>query len=206
MSLKTFVKINRITNLTDARYCAGMNVDVIGFSLEPASPHYVSPAQFGEITGWISGIEFAAEFKNASSDEIKSTLNHYPGITWVESEQLESLIDLELEGLNLIYKLNVEELAKWNGEIGEKVKNHAIAMHVTANDNTLYDGRLELIQPIASYGKLLLGFGISAENVAELSLNPVIAGLALDSGDEIKPGLRDFDHLADILEALEIED
>jgi phosphoribosylanthranilate isomerase len=35
---------------------------------------------------------------------------------------------------------------------------------------------------------------------------PGLYGFALDSGDEIKPGLRDFDQLAAILESLELED
>lgn len=205
MSLKTFVKINRITNLTDARYCAGMNVDVIGFNFETSSPHYVSPAQFGEITGWISGIEFAAEFKNTSPNEINIVLEKYPGIAWVESEELESLLELKGKGLNLIYKLPIEDLAKGKDEIGEKIKNHPITFHLTSKANTLTAEHLAHIQALSSLGKVILGFGISAENAAELSEHPNISGLALDSGDEIKPGLRDFDQMADILEALELD-
>ncbi|MFT7424854.1 MAG: phosphoribosylanthranilate isomerase, partial [Algoriphagus sp.] len=34
MALRTFVKINGITNLTDARYCSGMYVDLLGFTFE----------------------------------------------------------------------------------------------------------------------------------------------------------------------------
>ncbi len=205
MSLKTFVKINRITNLTDARYCAGMYANVIGFSLEDDSPNFINPSQFGEITGWISGIEFAAEFKNASSDEILGTLENYPGISWVESERLESLLDLKVDGLNLIYKLPVEKLDDLDG-LAEKLKNHSLTFHLTSKEDTLTSDHIDLIQSLSSFGKVILGFGISAENVTELSDNASISGLALDSGDEIKPGLRDFDLLADILEALEIED
>ena len=204
MSLKTFVKINRITNLTDARYCAGMYANVIGFSLEADSPQYVSPSQFVEITGWISGIEFSAEFKKASSNEILAALEQYPGIKWIESEQLKSLLDLKVEGLNLIYKLPIEELDR-KDEISEKIKNHPITFHLTSKDNTLTADHLAHIQALSSLGKVILGFGISAENAAELSEHPNISGLALDSGDEIKPGLRDFDQLADILEALELD-
>lgn len=205
MSLKTFVKINRITNLTDARYCAGMYANVIGFSLEADSPHFVSPSHFGEITGWISGIEFAAEFKDASPEEIMATLEQYQGITWVESEQLDSLLDLQVEGLNLIYKLQFENLGNLD-DLAEKVKNHSFSFHLTSKEDTLTPAHFDLIHSLSSIGKVILGFGISAENVAQLSANPYISGLALDSGDEIKPGLRDFDLLADILEALEIED
>lgn len=205
MSLKTFVKINRITNLTDARYCAGMYANVIGFSLEADSPNFITPSQFGEITGWISGIEFAAEFKNASSNEILATLENYPGISWVESERLESLLGLKEEALNLIYKLPIENLDGLD-EIADKKKNQPLTFHLTSKEETLSADHFKIIQSLSSLGKVILGFGISAENVTELSENANISGLALDSGDEIKPGLRDFDLLADILEALEIED
>lgn len=205
MSLKTFVKINRITNLTDARYCAGMYANVIGFNLEGDSPNFVSPSQFGEITGWISGVEFAAEFKNATSGEILAALQQYQGITWVESERLESLLKLNVEGLNLIYKLQLENLGDLD-ELAEKAKNHPFTFHLTSKEDTLTSDHFDLIHSLSSLGKVILGFGISTENVTQLTDNTSISGLALDSGDEIKPGLRDFDLLADILEALEIED
>ena len=32
MPLKTFVKVGNITNLSDARYCAGMGVDMLRIS------------------------------------------------------------------------------------------------------------------------------------------------------------------------------
>ena len=53
---------------------------------------------------------------------------------------------------------------------------------------------------------MILGVGIAADSVhktlEELQLN----GIALAGGEEIKPGLKDFDELADILEALETEE
>ena len=59
MALKTFVKISSVNNLSDARYCAGMGVDIIGFDLHEGSDHYVSPSKFKEIERWISGVKLA---------------------------------------------------------------------------------------------------------------------------------------------------
>jgi phosphoribosylanthranilate isomerase len=53
---------------------------------------------------------------------------------------------------------------------------------------------------------LFLGAGITPDNASSLSELPGLYGFALDGGDEIKPGLRDFDQLAAILESLELED
>lgn len=206
MALKTFVKINRITNLTDARFCAGMNVDLMGFSLESDSIHFLTPTQFKEITGWISGIEFAAEFKNASSDEIKGILENYPNITWIESENLDTLIELQATGLKLIYKQPFENVVKWKDTLVEKIKKHSISLHLTSLNNRFMPEKHELIVDFSKHFKVILGFGITPETVENILSTYEISGLALDSGDEIKPGLRDFDKLADILEMLEVEE
>ncbi|WP_332910561.1 hypothetical protein [Algoriphagus boritolerans] len=42
MALSTFVKINSVTNLTDARYGAGMYVDLLGFDLDDSSQNFMS--------------------------------------------------------------------------------------------------------------------------------------------------------------------
>jgi phosphoribosylanthranilate isomerase len=51
MALKTKVKAGNITNLSDARYCAGMGVDWLGF---PAD--VVNPDTFKEITNWVTSL------------------------------------------------------------------------------------------------------------------------------------------------------
>ena len=53
MALKTFVKVSGINNLSDARYCSGMEVNQLGFSIEPSSPNYTDPEKFKEIKGWL---------------------------------------------------------------------------------------------------------------------------------------------------------
>ena len=40
--LSTIVKISQVTNLSDAGYCAGMGVEMIGFMIDEDSESYVS--------------------------------------------------------------------------------------------------------------------------------------------------------------------
>ena len=205
MALKTKVKINRITNLTDARYCSGMYVDVLGFSLEEGSPHYVSPSQFQEITGWISGADYAAEFTESDAYTIERKLADYPGINWIESSDLDTLIQLKNLGKELIYQVSMEEIESIVPKI-ELLNQHQITLHITSTENTLTIDNKIVIEKLASKVNLFLGFGIHPENASMLSEIPGLVGLALDGGDEIKPGLRDFDQLATILENLELAD
>ncbi len=205
MALKTKVKVNRITNLTDARYCSGMYVDILGFSLEEGAPHYISPSQFQEITGWISGADYAAEFTDSDAYIIERRLADYPGINWIESSDLDILVQLKNLGKELIYRVTMEEIESIFPKIDVLNKQH-ITLHLTSTENKLSIDNEIIIKELASKVKLFLGFGINPENASLLAEIPGLAGLAMDGGDEIKPGLRDFDQLASILENLELAD
>ena len=61
MPLRTFVKVGNITNLSDARYCAGMGVDMMGFCIDPENKNFVNPESFQEITKWVSLPHFVGE-------------------------------------------------------------------------------------------------------------------------------------------------
>jgi phosphoribosylanthranilate isomerase len=205
MALKTKVKINRITNLTDARYCSGMYVDILGFSLVEGSPHYVSPTQFLEITGWISGIDYAAEFVDLDAYSIERLLVDYPSITWIESEDLDALVQLAPLGKKLIYRVQLEDLDTLLPKI-DLLREHEITLHITSTNKSLTIDNKSIIKELSSQLNLFLGAGITPENANSLCELPGLYGFALDGGDEIKPGLRDFDQLAAILESLELED
>ena len=205
MALKTKVKINRITNLTDARYCSGMYVDVLGFSLEKEAPHYLSPSQFQEITGWISGTDYAAEFTDSDAFTIERQLADYPGITWIESGDLDTLFQLKSLGKKLIYRTSLDEVESILPKLA-LLNQDQITLHLTSNENILTLDNEIFIKELASKVSLFLGFGINPENASALADIPGLAGLAMDGGDEIKPGLRDFDQLGSILENLELAD
>ena len=55
MALKTLVKVGKISNLSDAWYCAGMSVDMLGFTVIASQENYVSPELFREMRGWFYG-------------------------------------------------------------------------------------------------------------------------------------------------------
>ena len=156
MALKTKVKINRITNLTDARYCSGMYVDILGFCLEKGSPHFVSPTQFQEITGWISGIDYAAEFAEEDAYTIERTLAEYPGITWIESGDLETLVQLNSLGKKLIYRVKIEELDTLLPKT-DLLREHEITLHLTSINKSLSIDNEFIINKLSSQLNLFLG-------------------------------------------------
>jgi phosphoribosylanthranilate isomerase len=206
MALKTFVKINAVTNLSDARYCAGMAVDLLGFSLNPESSKFVHPDQFREITGWIAGPEFVAEFSSSGNPNIQTILKDYPGVSWIEFDRIEDLESLEGRGFGLIYKMDLEEVRRMEESVAEILTAAGIYFHVTSTEEHLNEDDLMAIRKLSEKCKVILGSGITPANVNDFLENLGITGIALSGGDEIKPGLKDFDELSEILEALEKED
>tara|TARA_R110002020_G_scaffold124059_8_gene280920 strand:+ start:603 stop:1223 length:621 start_codon:yes stop_codon:yes gene_type:complete len=206
MALSTFVKISGITNLSDARYCAGMYVDLLGFSLEEEADKFISSKQFDEITGWVSGLEFVGEFETYKPSNVLETLAQYPSVKWIEHDRIEPLVELEGKGFGLIYKMDLEEVRHIELEVAEKLNESGIIFHITSTHEELSDIDREAIKLIGENCKVILGVGITAENVSGLISELNLYGISLTGGEEIKPGLKDFDELADILEELEVED
>jgi phosphoribosylanthranilate isomerase len=206
MALETFVKINGITNLTDARYCSGMYVNLLGFTFEVGSDRFVSTTTFKEISGWVSGVDFVAEFEWASSEEVQNNLAICSEIKWLEHKRIETLLAFQEKGLNLIYKCSLEELADLGQKLLNELANSEVIIHVSDLKSSLSKEDEHRIKKLGIQQKIILGTGLNVSNVEQLIKDLKLFGISMTGGDEIKPGLMDFNELADILEALEVED
>jgi phosphoribosylanthranilate isomerase len=206
MALRTFVKLNQISNLTDARYGAGMYVDLLGFNLNEKTENFITPDQFKELTGWVSGVEFVAELSHESQPNILEIVQEYPGITWIEYDRIEELEGLIGQGYSLIYKMNLEEVKHIEPEVASELNKSGIIFHVASKDSHLNLGDLEVIAKLSENCKVILGTGITSENVLSLLQQVKIFGISLDGGVESKPGLKDMSELSEILEKLEVEE
>jgi phosphoribosylanthranilate isomerase len=206
MALSTFVKINGITNLSDARYCSGMYVDLLGFSIEEESDIFISSNQFNEITGWISGLEFVGEFETYDAEQVTQTVANYPAVKWIEHDRIAPLVELEGKGFGLIYKMDLGEVRHIELEVAERLRESGIIFHISSDIEMLDEEDMSSIKILSENCKVILGAGVNADNVQSLIKELNLYGISLTGGKEIKPGFKDFDELADILEALEVED
>ncbi len=209
MALKTYVKISSVNNLSDARYCSGMQVNLLGFCLEENSSNYVSPEKFKEITEWLSGLEYVAEFVYSHPENILETLKSYADFQYIQIQEEFHLKMLINTKYGILYKTTIKEESDLDDLIAKEgiFQDHPIALLLESDTLTeISDSMLAKIKSLAATCDVLLGFGIDAGNVEDVLSKTSVKGISLTGGHEIKPGLKDFDELADILEELEVED
>jgi len=186
--LITKVKVGKVTNLSEARYCAGMGVDLLSF---PVSS--IDPKTYQEITGWVAGPMFGLEV-------IKEDLEKLPQYN---SDFIYASSDL-IDQLPANKKLVVSVPSSgWSNE-----KTRLIG----AKDKILF---LELTIPSIDAGtKLVIDEAskvfqviVKAQGTTDLQaiLKLSVAGISLEGSSETKVGLKEYP-LAEILEQLEERD
>ncbi|MBL3657308.1 phosphoribosylanthranilate isomerase [Fulvivirga sediminis] len=199
MALKTFVKVSSVNNLSDARYCAGMEVNQIGFSLEEGTESYISPEKFSELTEWLSGVEYVGEFENSSTQKIQETINQY-NVSFVQINNPEQAKELNSESFSLILSISVKDLPHIDPNLP------VVYLLVSGETDEWSEKELDLIFQHKDNYKILLSSGVNESNIEQLLEKTKAAGIALQGGNELRPGYKDYDELADILESLEIDD
>lgn len=198
MALSTFVKISSINNLSDARYCAGMGVDLIGFCVDKNHSNYVSPMQYKEITGWITGVKTVAEIEDCPVQEVLDSLKEYK-FNYLEVKNIEILWQLTSLEKPFIYKLNIQEVTT------PPVHDHIHYYLVEGNNETFSKEEIKNLKEFSSKHSVIVSCGENKSTIKTLLNKTKIKGIELKGGDEISPGLKDFDNLSEILEMLEID-
>jgi phosphoribosylanthranilate isomerase len=188
MALKTLVKVGSITNLSDARYCAGMGVEFLGFRVIEGQPGSISAKLFQEIRGWVTGPQIVAEIYGITDvttlpQIVESFRPDYFELGVADYLRVGAAIDLP-------YILSLKP--------GEELP----AMLHSRPAYILTD------IPSASSSKLIPEHELLVEvsdipGVQQILHQTGISGISLHGGVEIRPGLKQYDELAEILESLE---
>ena len=200
MFLKTKVKVGNITNLSDARYCAGMGVDMLGFSISEADGHGMNATKFKEITDWISGPELILELPERTSYGNAEKYN--VSLFEISASEISKSHSLKSE-LRFLIRIDLNDWKQYQTDL---LKNIDIIKHlIVTNSHCLNDQEAKIIiTEMASDFSVLLGFEIQVDRLDEYLSWP-IAGLALNGSEETSPGIKDYDHLSSILEKIEVE-
>lgn len=200
MSLRTKVKVGNITNLSDARYCAGMGVDMLGFAISEVEGYGISAVKFKEITDWISGPEFIVELPEGAVDGMYEKYN--VDLIEIPVSKISNLSSLKSKQHYLIRI----DLNDWKQHRKDLLKNSDVINYlITSNLKSLGDLEAKsIVAEMSTDFSVLLGFEIKVQLLDEYLRWP-IAGLALKGSEETSPGIKDYDHLSFILEKLEVD-
>jgi len=191
--------VSSISNLSDARYCAGMGVDYLGFSIDSTSASFIDPSKFKQITGWISGIPLVAECGEVVD---KQLVDNY-GVEFIQLNNFESIsISAEIQKPIILHAdVTPENSDAIRDNIGDSI--HLVSFFVLnfSNYNHLISCS-DWISGLISEVKIFLKTNFQKRHLdSVLALNS--SGLVLQGGLEEKVGLKDYDDLADILEAIQ---
>jgi len=183
MPLKTFVKVGSITNLSDARYCAGMGADMLGFNTIEGKDHYLSPKQFQEIRGWVTGPKVVAEVSGVqSAAQLASIIENYQP----------DFLELGLAELPFLSGNIIPFILRTDGKLPE--------------DNLTQQPDFVLAPSFQEEINYPLLIEVTSLAEAEQALkHSTIKGIALRGSAEISPGLKNYDELAEVLEFLDLD-
>lgn len=200
------VKISNVTNLSDARYCAGMGVEMLGFSIDEESPNYISPKKFEEICSWLAGVNLVAETAQTNPEKIIQALEQYPvHAVQVQEPGLLNYLRADLS-LPLILRISVDtyEAGEISSILSRYESDFTHFLLESDQEAELSEEWMEILGQLSDEYPILIGFGLDNEySVSALTeLFPKL-GIALRGSEEIRPGFKDFGSMMDILEALE---
>jgi phosphoribosylanthranilate isomerase len=197
MPLKTLVKVGNISNLSDARYCAGMGVEMLGFTVIEGKENFINPKSYQEIRGWVSGPSIVAEIYG---------INDHLDIAQITEAYAPDFLELSIIELDHLPETTLPLIVSLDQTISGEQKQKLDSV----KDRTAF---ILIDDPIISFPfikEISRAFPVlimirSSVKISELLSVKGISGISLNGSQEIKPGLKDYSHLSNVLEQLETD-
>ncbi len=201
------VKICGITQLEDARYCAGAGADYLGFIQYEGSPRYLTPAKAKEIIDWVYGPAPVGVFVNSTADEINESCAQagfrIAQLHGHETPETCAAVDVPvIKAFSVSHDASSEQLLA----IMEPYRGIVDYFLLDTHSTSLYGGTGEsfnwrLARELADSVPLFLAGGLNDANVREAVQTIRPFALDLSSSVETSPGIKDFDKLGAFFDA-----
>jgi phosphoribosylanthranilate isomerase len=215
--LKTLVKANSITNLTDARYFAAWEVNWLGFCLDPDSPDFINHAQALAIREWVDSVEMVGEFGAQEASFIAQTAEK------LQLDAIQLSRTIPQEWLSELPKIPIiQELTPYHdissGELQAQLM--AYGPHVSyflldftrsrlSWEEIQEDGAplpVGLLRSFCSEYPILLSFDWTPANLEEILFHLAPSGICIKGGAEEKTGFKSFEEMDALFEALQVDE
>ncbi len=202
MQLKTQVKVSAISNLHDARFCAGMGVNLLGFQIDPDNERFVAAEKYNELKSWVEGVKFVGEF----NDTAKVSLSEYK-FDYLQTSTPSAIQELQSYDLPLILEIKFDGvLSNLKALLEEHHTQVNFFIISTAKSHFAIPETVKEFKDITSKYAVFFETEFDGENALSIIDELKPEGIILQGEDEIKVGYKDFDRLGDVLEAIEVLD
>jgi len=171
-----------------------MGVEMIGFCFDSTNVNYIDVATALGILGWLSGVKIVAEFGENTVEEIEI----------ICKDLQPDFISLSAMA-SLSAGIEIPIICRF--DLAQKLITFPpLAAFVLVQNASLTAGGSDAHAFVKELGEsyhLFLCDGFTKDNIHEVQRVYQPYGYSLKGGKELAPGLKNFDDLAEILEALE---
>lgn len=211
MDLKTRIKVDSITNLTDARYFAAIGADWLGFNFNPESKRAISDLLGKEIKGWLAGPRFYAECGGLEIDQINQLCQNLE-IDILQTDKDLNFSEMDPSIQSVLFKIKIDSKTnpeKVRAEVNKRKPTTAqFIFDIEMEWSEIYpksssDWTAEVLHEMVSIHPTFLKMKYSKDNILEILEEIDPFGIEFQGGDEIATGLQAFDEIGEIIDLLE---
>ena len=197
------IKASTITNLTDARYFAAKEVNFLGFCLEEGAEGYLDPIYMKAMREWVEGPKIVGEFEQTPARTVLEAARFFG----LDAVQLRRSDDLEvLDGLEVILAVpgasDPASLAPLLEKTAPHVRFFLLDFSEIENAAAVLKNQAAAWKNLFTRFPALLDLQVAAAALPDLLNDLQPAGLALRGGEEERVGVKSFDEIDLIFDAL----
>jgi phosphoribosylanthranilate isomerase len=183
MSLVTRVKVGNITSLSEARYCAGMGVDFLGFRIGAGG---LAPQVYQDIINWISVPHLVLEAHRDHSITLEDITTHFPGhYIEINKDQLAWLDS----SYSFILHISAADWPEVSGKL--KGKKNVAFIELDSHGSA-----------VPSLSTIPVMMRIASMQELDQAMHSPVAAISMDGSPEAKPGIMDYGLVGEVLEVL----
>ena len=208
MHRRTRIKMCGITNIEHAEQGIRAGVDALGFIFVEDSPRYIEPEKAKEIVEQLSPfVDLVGVFVDRENVEVQEIID-YCGLSYAqlhgsESPEYCSQIAYAASPCKVIKAFRVgpntaaAEFHPYQNEVQGYLLDTYVADQAGGTGRT-FDW--EIVRSLELQRPVILAGGLTPENVGEAILKVQPFAIDVNSGVELRPGLKDYDKLGALVE------
>tara|TARA_B110001454_G_C12717906_1_gene433371 strand:+ start:2015 stop:2617 length:603 start_codon:yes stop_codon:yes gene_type:complete len=199
MSLKYFVKVGNVNNLSDARYCSAMGVNQLGFKLNDFDNNSSIIDNIKEIIRWINGVDIVGEFDNNNVEFINSIIK-IELFDFIQLNHKISINDVNIDPKRII--ISIKHIDEFNEFfVDDFIKKFSKISYLIIENVELFTS-IQLYKFSKNF-KILINPTLNFIKNENLIIKYSFLGFNLFGSDERKAGFKDYNSISDTLDLIQ---